>query len=126
MKTLTPMTNWKNCVREMKTRLCSEQVPVTAKELLAKGWELTEQSMALVGMDIPVYLDYQIDGRGYCQVTRVATLDKLAQAIAALDEDIGRLAQGKPALSITTPTSNSCARTNDETIELGQLTGPIY
>jgi hypothetical protein len=76
----------------------SEQVPVTAKELLAKGWELTEQSMALVGMDIPVYLDYQIDGRGYCQVTRVATLDKLAQAIAALDEDIGRLAQGKPAL----------------------------
>jgi hypothetical protein len=49
-------------------------------------------------MDIPVYLDYQIDGRGYCQVTRVATLDKLAQAIAALDEDIGRLAQGKPAL----------------------------
>ena len=78
--------------------MSSEQKPITARELRRKGWELTQQSMALVGMSIPVYIDFQIDGRRHFRATRVAELDELAHAIAALDEDIGRLVRGEPAL----------------------------
>jgi hypothetical protein len=78
--------------------MSSEQKPITAKELLAKGWEITQQSMALVGMSVPCYLYFQIDGRNQIRATRVAELDDLAQAIAALDEDIGRLVRGEPVL----------------------------
>ena len=42
--------------------MSNEQKPMTARELLAKGWELTQQSMALVGMSIPAYIHFQIDG----------------------------------------------------------------
>ena len=78
--------------------LSSEQKPITAKELLAKGWEITQQSMALVGMSVPCYLYFQIDGRNQARATRVAKLDDLGEAIAALDGDIGRLVRGEPAL----------------------------
>jgi len=71
---------------------------MTARELLAKGWELTQQSMALVGMPIPDFIEFQVDGTNHIRATRVATLDELAKAICALDEDIGRLVDGAPAL----------------------------
>ena len=81
--------------------MCGEQKPTTARELLAKAWELTEQSMALAGLPVPYCIHFQIDGRGQIRATRVAELDELAQAIGALDEDIGRVVQGAPALNYT-------------------------
>jgi hypothetical protein len=76
----------------------SEQKQKTAIELLATGWELTEQSMALVGLAIPYYLHFLIDGANQIRVTRVAELDQLAKAIGAIDEDIARLVKGAAAL----------------------------
>ena len=44
--------------------MSSEQKKMSARELLAKGWEITQQSMALVGLTIsPYYLDFQIDDK---------------------------------------------------------------
>jgi hypothetical protein len=72
---------------------------MSARELLAKGWEFTQQSMALAGLPVPDCIHFQINGRRQIRATRVAELDELAQAIAAIDEDIGRLVQGAPALN---------------------------
>ena len=69
------------------------------RDLLAKGWERTQRSMALVGKPIPDYIHYEIDGRRQIRAKRVAELDQLALAIGATDEDIGRLVQGAPALN---------------------------
>ncbi len=77
----------------------NEQKPMTARELLADGWELTTQSMALVGLTIPYHIHFHIDGVGQIRATRVAEVDDLARAIGAIDEDIGRLDRGAPALS---------------------------
>ena len=79
--------------------MSDEQKPITARELLAKGWELTQQSMALLGMAIPDLIHFQIDGRGQSRATRVAELDELANAIEAIEEDIRRLVQGAPPLN---------------------------
>ena len=65
-----------------------------ASEQLANDWKLTQQSMARAGMPIPAYIHFQIDGRRQIRATRVAQLDELANAIEAIDEDIGRLVQG--------------------------------
>jgi hypothetical protein len=70
-----------------------------ASEQLANGWKLTQQSMALAGMPIPDYIHFQIDGRRQIRATRVTQLDELANAIGAIDEDIGRLVHGTPALN---------------------------
>jgi hypothetical protein len=78
--------------------MSDEQAPMTAREPLAEGWELTRESMALVGMPIPYYIHFPIDGRKQIRATRVATLDELAGAIGAVDADIARLVQGAPAL----------------------------
>jgi hypothetical protein len=43
-------------------------------------------------------IEFQIDDVKTFRATRVATLDELAKAISAIGEDIGRLAQGAPAL----------------------------
>ena len=75
-----------------------EQKPMTARELLTKGWELTRESMALVGLPIPHEIQFQIDGRNHGRATRVAELDELTQAIGAIEDDIERLVQGAPAL----------------------------
>jgi hypothetical protein len=77
--------------------MCIEQKQMTARELLAKGWELTQQSMALAGLSVPYCIHFQIDGQRHGRATRVAELDELAQAIGAIDEDMGRL--GAPALN---------------------------
>jgi hypothetical protein len=79
--------------------MSNEHNPMTAREQLAKGWELTQQSMDVVGMRIPDCIHFQIDGRRQIRATRVAELDELAQAISAIDEDIERLVQGAPALN---------------------------
>ena len=71
--------------------MSDEQKPMTARELLAKGWELTQQSMALVGMPVPDCIEFKIDGANHIRATRVATLNELAKAIGAGEEDIGRL-----------------------------------
>jgi hypothetical protein len=83
--------------------MSDEQKPMTARELFAKRWELTQQRMALVGMRIPDHIHFHIDGGGQIRATRVAELDDLARAIGALDEDIGRLDRGEPALSFRDP-----------------------
>lgn len=79
--------------------MIDEQKLMTARELLAKGWELTEQGMALVGLLIPREIElFKTDGCTHVRATRVATLDELAKAIGAIEEDIERLVQGAPAL----------------------------
>ena len=81
------------------TSMSNEQKPMTANEQLTKGWELTQESVAVAALPIPHYVHFQIDGRRQIRVTRVAQLDELAHAIGAIDEDIGRLVQGTPALN---------------------------
>ena len=81
--------------------MSDEQKPMTARELLAKGWELTRESMALVGMPIPELYPFSDRRAKQIRATRVAKLDELAKAIGAIDEDIGRLVQGAPALNYT-------------------------
>jgi hypothetical protein len=78
-----------------------EQKPITARELRRKGWELTQQSMALIGMPVPDFIEFQIDGGNQIRITRVAEVDELAYAVATLEEDIGRLVRGEPALVST-------------------------
>ena len=79
--------------------MSTEQRPMTASALLAKGWVLTLESMDLVGLNIPEEIRFQIDGLTHVYVTRVAELDVLAKAISAIDEDISRLVRGAPALA---------------------------
>jgi hypothetical protein len=69
-----------------------------AKELLAEGWKLTQESMALVGTPIPDFIKFQIDGANHIRATRVAKLNELAKAIGAIEEDLERLLRGAPAL----------------------------
>jgi hypothetical protein len=42
--------------------MSTEQKPMTGSELLAKGWELTRESMALVGLPIPSQSDFRSTG----------------------------------------------------------------
>jgi hypothetical protein len=42
------------------------------QELLAKGWERTRGSMALIGMSIPDCIHFQMDGRRQIPATRIA------------------------------------------------------
>ena len=81
--------------------MSTEQRPMTASALLAKGWVLTRESMALVGMSIPHCIYFDIDGSRHSQATRVAELDELAQAIGAFWlEPSGRsLVRAAPALN---------------------------
>jgi hypothetical protein len=59
---------------------------MTPKQILAEGWRLTEAILALKGMEIPYTIDLPMDG--VIHATRVATLEQLAKAVAALDEAI--------------------------------------
>ena len=97
--------------------------PITSRELLAKGWELTQQNMALAGLPVPDCIHFQIDGRRQIRATRVAELDELAQAIAAVDEDLGRLVQGAPALSYTHSDVGQLRQEKAALIELRERAG---
>ena len=103
--------------------MSDEQKPMTAREPLAEGWELTRESMALVGMSIPYYIHFQIDGRRQIRATRVAKLDELAKAISAIDEDIARLVQGAPALIYTSSDIEQLRQERAALIELQKRAG---
>ena len=103
--------------------MSDEQEPVTTRELLAKGWELTRESMALVGLPIPHEIQFQIDGRKASYPTRVATLDRLANAISAIEEDIERLDQGAPALIFNDSDIERLRQEKAALIELQKRTG---
>ena len=51
--------------------MTSEQIPMSAREILTKGWELKQQSMALGGMPVPDFVKFQIDGSNHIRATRV-------------------------------------------------------
>jgi len=91
---------------EAKTKgktMSEEQKPITSRELLAKGWDLTQQSVEFAGLPIPPVVHFRIDGANQMIATRVATLDELGTAIVALDGDIGRRVQGTPAVDVYHP-----------------------
>jgi hypothetical protein len=85
---------------EEDRQMSNEEKLVTASEILAEGWRLTEQSMALSGMVIPYAIEFRIHGANHIRATRVATLDDLAKAIDALNQDIERLSK-KPRRAMT-------------------------
>jgi hypothetical protein len=73
---------------ERKQMSVSEVEHMTAKEVLAEGWRLTEAILALKGMVIPYPIEFLIDGARHIRATRVATLEELAKGVAALDNAI--------------------------------------
>jgi hypothetical protein len=60
--------------------------PMTATEIFAEGWRLTNAIFALKGMEIPYTIPIQVDGANHDQETRIATLEDLAKAILSLKE----------------------------------------
>ena len=100
-----------------------EQDPTNAREQLAKGWERTQQSMALAGMPVPDHIHFPSDGPRQIRATRVAGLDELAKAIAAMDEDIERLVQGAPTLTFRDADIDQLREEKAALIELQKRTG---
>jgi hypothetical protein len=66
---------------------------MTPKQILAEGWRLTRAILALKGMEIPDTIHFQINRANQIRATRVATLEDLGKAIAALDEAIEHRSQ---------------------------------
>jgi hypothetical protein len=69
--------------------------PMTLNELLP----IWEDWLAELGFSVPYLIRFRIGERIQVRVTRIATLDELALAIDALEEDIARLDRGAPALT---------------------------
>jgi hypothetical protein len=67
---------------------------MTTNQVLAERWRLTRAILAQKGMEIPHAIEFQIDGATHIRATRVATLEELARAVAALDEVIERHSEG--------------------------------
>jgi hypothetical protein len=61
---------------------------ITPEQILADGWRLITAILARNGMEIPYAIDLPMDGVIHTYATRVATLEQLAKAVAALDEAI--------------------------------------
>jgi hypothetical protein len=80
---------------EQKQASVSE-TEMTPNNVLADGWRLTRVILALKDMDIPDTIEFQIDGASHIRATRVATLDELATAVAALNEAIEHRSGDKP------------------------------
>jgi hypothetical protein len=72
------------------------ETEMTPNNVLADGWRLTRAILALKDMDIPDTIEFQIDGASHIRATRVATLDELATALAALNEAIEHRSGDKP------------------------------
>jgi hypothetical protein len=72
---------------------------MTPNQVLADGWRLTRAILALKGLEIPHTVEFQIDGANHIRATRIATLDELAKAVAALDEAIERRSEGKASVT---------------------------
>jgi hypothetical protein len=79
---------------EQKQTSVSEVEQMTPNEILAAGWRLTRAIFALKGMEIPDTIHFQSDGGNHIRATRVATLEELAKATAALDNAVEQLNQG--------------------------------
>jgi hypothetical protein len=69
-------------------------------EILAEGWRATTAVLTSKGMVVPDTIEFLIDGARHIRATRVATLEDLARAINALNEDIERLSH-EPRRAIT-------------------------
>jgi hypothetical protein len=80
---------------EQKQASVSE-TEMTPNNVLADGWRLTRAILALKDMDIPDTIEFQIDGASHIRATRVATLDELATAVAALNEALEHRSGDKP------------------------------
>ena len=66
----------------------------TTNQVLAERWRRTRAILDQKGMEIPHTIEFQIDGANHIRATRVATLEDLARAVAALDEVIERHREG--------------------------------
>ena len=71
----------------------------TPNQILVEGWHLTKAILALKGLKVPDTIEFQIDGVGYVQATRVAKLEELAKAIAAFEEGLERLSEDEPTVT---------------------------
>ena len=71
----------------------------TPNQILAEGWRLTKAILALKGLKVPDIIDFQIDGADHIRATRVAKLEELAKAIAALEQGIERLSEDEPTVT---------------------------
>jgi hypothetical protein len=85
--------------REQELRSAEQMTP---KQILKEGWYLTTEILALKGMVIPetIVLHIDVENVAHEKATRLATLEELAKAIAALDEAIEHRTQGKPNVSL--------------------------
>jgi hypothetical protein len=72
------------------------EMEMTPNKLLADGWRFTRSILAHKGMEIPDTIEFQIDGANHIRATRVATLEELAKAVAALNEAIEHRSGDKP------------------------------
>jgi hypothetical protein len=66
----------------------------TTNQVLAERWRRTRAILDQKGMEIPHTIEFRIDGANHIRATRVATLEELARAVAALDEVIERHSEG--------------------------------
>ena len=97
---------------------------IDGERATGQGLDLTQQSMALVGMSIPECIRFQIDGRNHVRATRVAALDELAKAIGAVAEDIERLVQGEPALNYSDADLEQLRQEGSARIRASEARGP--
>jgi hypothetical protein len=67
--------------------------------VLADLWRVTRATFALEFLEIPHTIEFQVDGANHIRATRLATLDELAKAVAALDEAIERRSEGKVSVT---------------------------
>jgi hypothetical protein len=79
--------------KQKNVRLCEQPDKMTPSEILSQGWSLIEAIFDLKGLEIPLFIYFQIDGQNQIRPTRVATLDELETAIAALDNAIEQFNQ---------------------------------
>ena len=71
---------------EQRQRVHVDAELITPSEILAEGWRVTRAILALRGLEVPDTIEFQLSGAMHIRATRVATLDELAKAIAALDK----------------------------------------
>jgi hypothetical protein len=63
---------------------------ITPNDILAQGWRLTTAILDLKGVEVPDTITFRKDGADQIRATRVARLEDLSKAIAALDEAVQR------------------------------------
>jgi hypothetical protein len=71
----------------------------TPNRILVEGWRLTKAILALKGLKVPDIIDFQIGGADHIRATRVAKLEELAKATAALEQGIEHLSEDEPTVT---------------------------